>query len=112
MKKIAIINCLKANEVCTGASCLKALEEKRRNFSVYTDEKIVLTAFARCNGCGNTPENHSGLMEKLERLVQEGTEIVHLGICTKNREGQECPTITQIADWLTEHHIQVVRGTH
>lgn len=112
MKKVAMLNCLKANEVCTGAACLKAWEEKNRNFSVYQEEEVVLTAFARCNGCGNTPENSPGLKEKLERLVSEGTEVVHFGVCTKNKAAEECPVITKIGEWLGAHGIEVIRGTH
>ncbi len=112
MKKVAMVNCLKANEVCTGAACMKAWEAKTRSFSVYQNKETVLTAFARCNGCGNTPENSAGLKEKLERLVSEGTQIVHFGVCTKSRDGKECPVITEIGEWLTDHGIEVVRGTH
>lgn len=112
MKKIAMLNCLKANEVCTGAACFKAWNAKEKHFAIYKEEETVLVAYARCNGCGNTPENSKGLQEKLERLVKEGTEVVHLGVCTRNRAGEECETIAEIAKWLTEHGIEVVRGTH
>lgn len=112
MKRVAMFNCLKANEVCAGAACMKAWETKTRSFTVYRGEEAVLTAFARCNGCGNTPENSAGLKEKLERLVSEGTEVVHFGVCTRNKEGKECPAITQIGEWLDAHGVEVVRGTH
>ena len=112
MKKIAVINCLKANEVCAGAACLKAWEEKSRSFARYSGEETVLTAFARCNGCGNNPEENAGLLEKLNRIVEEGTQVVHFGVCTHDREGVECPVITRIGNWFEKKGVEVVRGTH
>lgn len=35
MKNIAILTCLKANDVCTGASCLDAFYNKRDFYSIY-----------------------------------------------------------------------------
>ena len=112
MKKVAMFNCLKANEVCAGAACMKAWATKTGKFTVYQEEEVVLTAFARCNGCGNMPQNSAGLNEKLERLVSEGTEVVHFGVCTKSKDAEECPVMTQIGEWLGAHGIEVVRGTH
>ena len=33
--KIAILNCLNANDVCAGAACLKAFNSKTRHFADY-----------------------------------------------------------------------------
>ena len=33
--KIAMLNCLDANRVCTGAGCLKAFNGKTRHFADY-----------------------------------------------------------------------------
>ena len=35
--KIAMLNCLKANEVCAGAACLRALNGRTRHFEEYKD---------------------------------------------------------------------------
>lgn len=40
MKKIAILTCLKANDVCTGASCLEAFFKKEAFFNQYKKEDI------------------------------------------------------------------------
>lgn len=111
MKKIALLTCLKANEVCTGAACFKAFNERSRHFESYQGEDVQLVAFAKCNGCGSSLES-SGLQEKLQRLISIGTEVVHLGVCTKDREGNECGHITEIARILENSGIEVVRGTH
>ena len=47
--KIAVLNCLKANEVCTAAGCLKAFNTKTKHFEVYkdTDTKIQIQRYIR-----------------------------------------------------------------
>ena len=107
--KIGVLNCLKANECCTGAACLNALNSRKRSFERYSGKEISLVAFARCNGCGKGID--AGFTEKLDRIVSEGTEVVHLGICT-NIDGRECPTMTKVADYLQSHGIEIIRGTH
>lgn len=109
--KIAILNCLKANEVCAGASCLRAFNSKTRHFEGYGDEEIELIAFGRCNGCGKGIDD--GFKEKLDRMVDEGAEVCHLGVCTIDQgTGKECGTITAAAEYLEEHGVRIVRGTH
>ena len=87
MKKLAILTCLKSNEVCTGAACLHALNARQKSFERYKDMEIELVAFSKCNGCDQPLAENRGLQEKLERLIKIGTDIVHLGICVKNKEG-------------------------
>lgn len=112
MKKIAMLNCLKANEVCTGAACFKAFNLKQKHFEIYKDEEIELAAYMRCNGCGKEPSKDDGMIEKIERLRKEGVEVVHVGVCTQNGAGEECKTITEISSMLEEKGIKVIRGTH
>ena len=109
--KIAMLNCLNANEVCTGAGCLRAFNSRTRHFADYGDAPLELIALARCNGCGKGIDE--GFREKLERIVSEGAEVCHLGVCTKHgKTGEECPTITEAAAWLEEKGVRIVRGTH
>lgn len=112
VKKIAMLNCLKANEVCTGAACFKAFQEKSRSFARYKGEDIAIAAFMRCNGCEKDPLTDKGIQEKVERLHSEGVSAVHVGVCTKNRESERCPTIQTIMEMLKKQGIQVVDGTH
>ncbi len=60
MKRIAILTCLDACQVCTGASCLNAWNNKSRHFAAYAGENVSLEAFFHCNGCGNEPETDKG----------------------------------------------------
>ena len=48
--KIAMLNCLKSNKVCTGAACLSAMNSRSRSFEPYQDTPLELVAMARCNG--------------------------------------------------------------
>ena len=52
MKKIAILACLNANDVCAGASCLFALDGRKALFECYTGDEVKLCAFMRCSRCG------------------------------------------------------------
>ena len=69
MKKIVMLNCLRANSVCTGAACLQAFNAKTKTFARYGDEPLELVAFFRCNGC-DAPQDDAGMEEKIERLLQ------------------------------------------
>ena len=109
--KIAILNCLQANDVCAAAACLKALNTKRRHFAGYKDEPLELIALARCNGC--EAGINDGFREKLDRIVREGAQVCHLGICTIRRDtGRECPVIHDAAVYLESNGVAIVRGTH
>ena len=109
--KIAMLNCLNANQVCTGAGCLRAFNSRTKHFAEYGDIPLELVAMARCNGCGKGIDE--GFREKLERMVSEGAEVCHLGVCTRHGEDRkECPTITEAAAWLEERGLRIVRGTH
>ena len=76
MKHIAMLTCLNANAVCTGASCLKAFYDRTGSFAIYQTEALYLDAFMKCNGCGNPPNTDHGMLEKgphcdvNERVIQ------------------------------------------
>lgn len=109
--KIAVLNCLKANDVCAGAACLKAFNTRSRHFGRYTGEPLELVAFARCSGCEAGIDE--GFREKLDRIAAEGAQACHLGVCTVRRDtGRECPTIAEAAAYLEARGVSVVRGTH
>ncbi|MDO5154054.1 MAG: CGGC domain-containing protein [Eubacteriales bacterium] len=109
--KIAILNCLQANTVCTGAACLKAFNSKTRHFARYEKEPLELVALARCNGCEAGIDG--GFREKLDRIVSEGAQACHLGVCTVRRgTGQECPVIRDAAAYLESKGVSIIRGTH
>lgn len=111
MKRIAILNCLSTNEDCTGAGCLKAFYARTGGFAVYGDEALTLTAMARCSHCRMPLEEDAGMQEKLDRLLEFGTQTVHIGVCASPK-GQRCPTMETYAAWLEAHGIQVLWKTH
>ena len=115
MKKIAILTCLKANDVCTGASCLEAFFKKKAFFNQYKKEDIKLVAFWTCNE--EVLLNQEGLKEKLERILSMKTEIVHIGVCTKIKDEHSkkeifCPKIEEIIRYLKDNNIKIIFGTH
>ena len=72
---------------------------------------LELVAMARCNGCGAGIDK--GFREKLDRIVSEGAEVCHLGVCTVQKDpDRECPTITEAAEYLAARGVEIVRGTH
>lgn len=114
MKKIAILSCLDACQVCTGAACFQAWNEKNRHFSCYGSEDVSFVAFFHCNGCGKDPLEDKGMKEKLDRLQSMGVDVVHTGVCTIKDAKQNvmCPNIVKILDMLHERGIQTIHGTH
>ena len=54
--KLALLNCLRANEVCAGCACLSAFYQRRAAFARYAGTEVEQAAFLRCNGCGRPPE--------------------------------------------------------
>lgn len=113
MKHIAILTCLEACRVCTGAACLEAWNKRARQFSRYAGEEAQLSAFLHCNGCHSDPMSDPGIAEKLQRLTEIGVDIVHLGVCTVKQEtGVLCPTIKILAEQLHQKGTEIVVGTH
>lgn len=114
VKRIAVLTCLDACKVCTGASCLTAWNRRERGFAPYAGEEASLEAFFHCNGCGTDPETDEGMREKLDRLQSIGVDVVHIGVCAvKEREsGTLCPAIAAIRDMLHARGIETVVGTH
>lgn len=107
-----MLNCLDANRVCTGAGCFRAFNERTHSFERYKNQDVQLMAFMRCNGCDSVPAKDAGILEKIERLETIGVETVHVGICTKDKEGNRCKNISAILDMLKEKGIDIIDGTH
>ena len=113
MRHIAILTCLEACRVCTGAACLEAWNKRERQFSRYAGEEAQLNAFLHCNGCHSDPMSDPGLAEKLQRLTESGVDTVHLGVCTvKHETGVLCPTMKTLAEMLQQRGMEIVEGTH
>ena len=114
MKKIGIITCIRSNDVCTRAGCLKAFHNRTATFSDY-DTETELAVLMTCNGCAEynplKPEEDPGMQEKLERLKKEEIEVMHAGACRLHK-GVECARMTEICDLIEKMGIRVVRGTH
>lgn len=115
MKNIGILRCAHLNEICTGASCFNAFFRRTDTFARY-GEDAVLKAFMACNGCREErpqePEEDVGILEKLDRLQEEGVEVMHVGACRFLENHTECPRIEKITRMIQERGIEIVKGTH
>lgn len=116
MKKIAILRCLRSNDVCTGFACLQAFQHRKGTFERYGDEELELMAYFSCNGCRDVKLKEEGLAGKLEFLKKLELDAVHVGVCTKHRDKEgnwrKCPIIKDITQELSESGIEIVEGTH
>ena len=111
MKKLAILSCLNATAICSGASCFSALNSRTGAFSRYYGDDIEVVAFFHCNDCNCDYSHDKKYLEKIARVCAMGPDAVHVGICT-SINGSECPIISHIIQTLEMHGIAVIRGTH
>ena len=115
MKKLAIVACLNSNAVCAGCACLNAFNDRRKSFERYAGEELRLMAYMRCSRChreDGDPLTDPGFVEKLDRLVSEGVEIAHIGICAGRDPSTACPAMLKMAGAMRERSIEVIWGTH
>ncbi|MGI6699680.1 MAG: CGGC domain-containing protein [Christensenellales bacterium] len=110
IKRIAIIVCGNVAANCPASACLWAFREQERYFEQYKGEKIPLKLFAffPCNGCDTDFANDLGMRKKLERLVLEEVDKVHLASCIKSK----CPHIQTICAELEKYDLKYEVGTH
>lgn len=111
IKKIAILSCLNASGVCSGAACFRALNQRSHHFKVYEDQGVEVIGFFHCNGCHCDYDNDKDYLEKIEYVISLKPDAVHVGKCTC-MGGKECSVITRIIETLEHSGVKVVRGTH
>lgn len=111
IKRIAILTCLEATGVCSGAGCFNALNNRSKHFERYKDQDIKVVAFFHCNSCDADYNDNLEYQEKIERVVELNPHAVHVGICTRTK-GIECRVITDMINYFESNGISVIRGTH
>ena len=114
MKRIALLTCPKAENVCTGGGCFAALNSRTKAFTLYKGEDVEVLAFMKCSGCGHFPGEDAGLDEKIQYLLNRHPDVVHLGICCchDGRQRERCREIAVICQIFEKHGISIMRGTH
>lgn len=88
MTKLAMLCCLKSNRRCTGAACLSTLNDRTRSFAAYEGQNG--DPYGLCPLQWLRGRTDEGFQEKLDRLVEEGTQVVHLGKCTDRKDTGPC----------------------
>ena len=112
MKKIAILTCLNTTALCSGASCMRAFNQRAKTFEAYAGEEVELRAFFHCNGCDADYADNRRYTEKIERVASLELDAIHVGICTMRRGGDRCEIITEMTKYFEEQNIPIVWGTH
>ena len=111
LRRMVILSCLKAMDVCSGSACFKALNQRKKSFESYSKDLIEVIGFFHCNGCACDYDNDQAYIEKMDTLINLKPDVIHVGKCTVIK-GEECPVITRIIDTFEQSQIRVVRGTH
>lgn len=111
MKKIAILTCLEATGVCSGAACFKALNQRTAFFQPYVEIEVEVLGFFHCNGCQCDYDLDLEYDEKMTTLIDLKPDVIHVGKCTVQK-GIECKVITRMVHRFEANGITVVRGTH
>ena len=64
MKRIVILRCLRSNNVCTGAACMRAFNTKSGAFARYGEEPLELEAYWSCNAAVTVTLNTKRVSKK------------------------------------------------
>ncbi len=64
MKHIAMLTCLNANAVCTGASCLKAFYDRTGSFCNLSNGSIIFGCVYEMQWMWKSPNTDHGMLEK------------------------------------------------
>lgn len=116
MKKVAILRCLRSNDVCTGYACMQAFQHRKGTFERYREEPVELMAYFSCNGCKELKLKEENLQNKLDFLKKLELDAIHVGVCTKHRDKEgiwrKCPIIKCMTEELAASGIEIIEGTH
>ena len=106
--KIGVLNCLKANECCTSAACLNALNSRKPESSGIPAKKFPSSPLPAATAAARvlTP----ALQKSWTGLFRKAPKRSHLGICTNMEAGNARPL--KAADYLKKRGIEIIRGTH
>ncbi len=115
-KKVAILTCLDATDVCSGASCFDAVNQRTGEFGIYEQEPLQIVAFFHCNGCVDDYDKEeyfkeASFLEKIERVKSIKPDAIHYGKCCFP-EDKLCPVIADMVEYFEKAGIKVIKGTH
>lgn len=108
--RIAILSCRDTMLRCAGRSCMWAFQEKEKHFEPYRESELPvrLCAYFGCNGCDTDYETDPSFEKKLERLVLDDVNIIHLSGCLVHH----CPNLEKIRTKIEGYGVRCELGTH
>ena len=104
---VAILFCKNVSDHCTGSACFKAYNNSTHSFAEYA-EKPTMCAYTHCGGCGIDRATDAGVIERMERLRDDGVQRVHIGKCV----GNKCTFRDEIVSMVEKYGMEAVLGTH
>ncbi len=110
MKKVGVIRCQQAEDLCPGTSCFKALTQGKGAFESTGPVQII--GYVSCGGC---PGKRAVLRAKV--MVERGAEIIVLSSCMSkgNPIGFPCPHFEEIKKAIAKKlgpEIEIFDYTH
>jgi predicted metal-binding protein len=116
-KLVAIIQCEKSKNRCSGYACTDAFYNKKYSFNQYNNEtQYISFSCGGCNGKGINPKvnNLVRRMKKLSDIKNEEISV-HLSSCmvTDNHHSDRCPNVDFMKDIIKKAGIEkIVEGTY
>jgi predicted metal-binding protein len=109
-KKVGIIRCQQAEDLCPGTTCFKVALNGKKAFESIGPVEIV--GFVTCGGCPGKL-----VVPRAKMMVQRGAEIIILASCISkgNPIGYPCPFFEKIKDVLRQaldEKITILEYTH
>ncbi len=109
-KKVGIIRCQQAEDLCPGTTCFKAALNGTLGFESIGPVEIV--GFVTCGGCPG-----KRVIPRVNMMINKGAEIIVLASCMLkgNPIGYPCPFYNEIKRVLQKalgDKVIILEGTH
>ncbi|ADO82755.1 CGGC domain-containing protein [Ilyobacter polytropus] len=117
IKLVAIIQCEKAKNRCSGYACSDSFYKKINSFSEYNNKTQYLSfTCGGCNGKGVGPKI-SNLVRRMPKLadIKKNEIAVHLSSCITfdNRHSDRCPNVDFMKSIINKAGIEtIIEGSY
>ncbi len=109
-KKVGIIRCQQAEDLCPGTSCFRSALNGEKGFESVGPCEII--GFVTCGGCPGKK-----VIQRARMMIQRGAEVIALGACISkgNPIGYPCPFFEKIKELLQKNfgkEVIILEYTH